>query len=40
MLYNTHHSIDKQKEKTFPCTKLSMRNGVCKNRLWAWAPMW
>ena len=26
------------KKKTFPCTKLSMRNSRCEHRLCAWAP--
>ena len=31
----THQYIDYRKEKSFPCTKLSMRNGRCENRLCA-----
>jgi len=33
----TQISINRKK-KTFPCTKLSMRNGRCGNRLFARAP--
>ena len=36
-IVHTNLSITGKKKK-FPCTKLSMRNGRCENRLWVGAP--
>ena len=37
-IVHTNLSINGKKEKTFSCTKLSMRNGRCENRVCTRAP--
>ena len=37
-IVHTNISIKGERKNTFPCTKLSMRNGRCVNRLCARAP--